>query len=167
MMTDRTARLALPLLHSSQAQKEMTHNEALTCIDLLLHGGIEGVGEDTPPATAQPGQCWIVGDAPVGAWAGSARHIAGMTAGGWRFVAPREGMALWWAGGETTVVFRGAQWRIGELHARRLMVEGTAVVGAQRPAIPGANGGNVRDVEARATLDTVLTALRDHGLIGR
>ncbi len=42
-MNERTSRLSLPLLHASQAQKEMTHNEALTLIDLLLHGCVAGV----------------------------------------------------------------------------------------------------------------------------
>ncbi len=166
-MTDQTSRLSLPLLHSAQAQKEMTHNEALTLIDLLLHGGVERVGEDTPPAAATPGQCWIVGNAPVGAWAGQARHVAGMTEGGWRFVAPRDGMTLWWVGGETTATFRGGAWHAGEVRASRLTIDGTPVVGPRRPAIADADGGNIRDIEARSTLVQVLAALRDHGLIAR
>ncbi len=166
-MTDQSARLSLPLLHVSQAQKEMTHNEALTRIDALLHGGVERVGEDTPPAAATPGQCWIVGTAPSGAWAGKAGRVAAMTAGGWRFVAPVEGMSLWWIGGETTAQFRGGAWRVGELRAARLLVAGTPVVGPQRPAIAGAEGGETRDVQARAVLDQLLGALREHGLIAR
>ncbi len=166
-MTDRTERWALPLLHVSQVQKEMTHNEALTCIDLLLHGGVESVGEDTPPGAAPIGRCWIVGPAPTGAWTGQAHALAGMSAGGWRFAAPREGMTLWWIGGETTVVFRGGQWRTGEIRGRRVIVDGTAVVGAQRPAIALPATGNFRDIEARSTLEAVLLTLREHGLIAK
>ncbi len=164
-MTDQTSRLSLPLLHIAQAQKEMTHNEALTLLDLLLHGCVEGVAQDTPPAAAAVGQCWIVGAAPTGAWAGRAGHLAGMTAGGWRFVAPREGMALWWSGGETTAAFRGGRWRYGELRGAALTIDGVAVVGPQRSAISLDAGGTMRDEEARATLSEVLAALRGHGLI--
>jgi hypothetical protein len=164
-MTDQTSRLSLPLLHIAQAQKEMTHNEALTLIDLLLHGCVEGVAEDTPPAAAQPGQCWIVGAAPRGTWAGKAGQVAGMTDGGWRFVAPREGMSLWWVGGETTLVFRGGAWRRGEVRAAKILIDGVGVVGPQRGAIDAPAGGGVRDEEARATLGAVLAALRGHGLI--
>lgn len=164
-MTEQTSRLSLPLLHASQAQKEMTHNEALTLIDLLLHGCVAGVAEDVPPANATPGSCWIVGPAPTGVWAGKARHIAGMTEGGWRFAAPREGMRLWWSGSETTVEFRGGAWRVGELRGARLAIDGVQVVGAQHTAIAAPEGGSVRDEEARKTLATVLTALRGHGLI--
>ena len=35
-MSDTTARLALPLLLSSQAQKHVTHNEALIALDALV-----------------------------------------------------------------------------------------------------------------------------------
>lgn len=83
MMTDHTARLELPLLHAGQAQKEGTHNEALTMVDLLLHGCVDSVGEDTPPAAPSVGECHVVGDAPSGEWAGHASHMAGFTAGGW------------------------------------------------------------------------------------
>ncbi len=164
-MTDQTSRLSLPLLHIAQAQKEMRHNEALTLIDLLLHGCVEGVAQDTPPATAQPGQCWIIGTSPEGAWAGKAGQVAGMTEGGWRFVRPREGLSLWWVGGETTQVFRGGAWRNGEVCARRILIDGVGVIGAQRAAIATPAGGAVRDEEARTALAAVLAALREHGLI--
>jgi hypothetical protein len=164
-MTDQTSRLSLPLLHMAQAQKEMTHNEALLRIDLLLHGCVESVAEDTPPSSPAIGQCWIVGAAPIGAWAGQAQRIAGWTAGGWRFVEPRDGMALWWTGGETTVAFRGGAWHGGEVRASRLLVSGVPVVGPQRGSITGPTGGAVRDAEARSVLEQVLATLRGHGLI--
>ena len=164
-MSDQTSRLALPLLHAAQAQKEMTHNEALTLIDLLLHGCVAGVAEDTPPANPAVGACWIIGTAPTGAWTGKARQVAGMTDGGWRFVPPREGMTLWWSGSETTVVFRGRSWRTGEVRGTRLTIDGVPVVGAQRAAIAAPSGGSVRDEEARTALSAVLAALRGHGLI--
>lgn len=164
-MNERTSRLSLPLLHASQAQKETTHNEALTLIDLLLHGCVAGVAEDVPPASPAVGSCWIIGPAPTGAWAGRARQIAGMTEGGWRFAVPREGMRLWWSGSETTVEFRGGTWRAGEVRGARLTIDGVPVVGPQRAAIAAPNGGSVRDEEARNTLSAVLAALRGHGLI--
>lgn len=167
-MTDQTTRLELPLLHAGQAQKEGTHNEALTLLDLLLHGCVERVGEDTPPETPQPGECWIIGDAPTGAWAGRSGHFAGFTAGGWRFAAPREGMRLWSNASETTVTFRSGTWRIGDVRAASaLVVGGRKVVGAVQPAIPSPGGGSNIDSEARSVLESVLEALRNHGLIAR
>ena len=164
-MNELTQRLALPLLHVAQAQKEMAHNEALMLIDLLLHGCVAGVAQDAPPAAPTGGQCWIVGAAPTGDWTGQAGRMAGMTEGGWRFVAPREGMRLWWTGGETTVEFRGGAWHMGEVRARRIMVEGIPVVGAQQPAIASPQGGATRDEEVRTAVSAMLAALRAHGLI--
>src|SRR3546814_12942418 len=37
-----------------------------------------------PPQTPAPGECWIVGDAPSGDWAGWAGALACWTHGGWR-----------------------------------------------------------------------------------
>lgn len=164
-MNELTHRLALPLLHSAQAHKEMVHNEALMLIDLLLHGCVAGVAQDVPPAAPTPGQCWIVGATPAGEWAGHGGRIAGMTEGGWRFVTPSEGMRLWWSGGETTVEFRGGKWLRGEIRARRVLIDGTPVLGAQQPAIAPPQGGTTRDEEARAAVSAIVAALRAHGLI--
>lgn len=164
-MNELTHRLSLPLLHVAQAHKETTHNEALMLIDLLLHGCVEGVAQDAPPSAPAVGQCWIVGSAPSGDWAGQAGRIAGMTEGGWRFVTPREGMRLWWTGGETTVEFRRAAWISGEVRARRIMIDGVAVVGARQAAIASPQGGTTRDEEARTAVAAMLSTLRAHGLI--
>lgn len=44
-------------------------------------------------------------------------------------------------------------------------VSGTQVVTAQQPAIPDVSGGVTIDTEARAAINTLLAALRVHGLI--
>jgi Protein of unknown function (DUF2793) len=89
-MPDVTDRLSLPLLVAGQAQKEVTHNEALTLIDFLAQPVVVAVAPVSVPAAPTLGQSWIVGAAPTGAWAGKAAHIASWTSGGWRFCAPNE-----------------------------------------------------------------------------
>ncbi len=75
-MTDTlvTPRFSLPLLATAQAQKELTHNEALLLIDALLHGTVEGGPVSDPPPAPAAGQCWLVGASPTGEWAGQARR---------------------------------------------------------------------------------------------
>ena len=160
-----TARWGLPLLDAGQAQKEMTVNEALARLDLLAQASVAAVGVETPPSAPTDGQCWIVGAAPTGAWAGRARAIAGWTAGGWRFVAPREGMAAWSAADGCAATFAGGQWRVGRLAGTGVAIGGVQVLGAQASAIAAPAGGSVVDAEARMVLTAVLTALRTHGLI--
>jgi hypothetical protein len=163
-MTDTTERLALPLLAAGQAQKEMYHNEALVRLDLLVQAAAEDIGLNVPPADALPGQCWILGTAPEGAWLGRAHEIAGWTENGWRFIPPREGMQLWLGRSAGYARFSAGQWHIGEAHGR-LVVDGQQVVGARLSEIAEPEGGTVVDAPARAAISAVLVALRTHGLI--
>ncbi|WBO22085.1 DUF2793 domain-containing protein [Sphingomonas abietis] len=164
-MSDATARFALPLLAAGQAQKELFHNEALARADLLLQPTVEAVALNDPPPAPIVGQCWIVGAAPSGAWAGQPQALAGWTEGGWRFVAPRDGMAIWSVADRLLACFDGTAWRIGDIAAGRLTVAGVQVVGRQQSAIPDPAGGTVADSAARDAISAVLAALRSHGLI--
>jgi hypothetical protein len=164
-MTDATARLALPFIASGQAQKELFHNEALLRIDALLQSAVESLLVDTPPSAPAPGQCWIVGESAVGAWAGRALTLAAWSDGGWRFASPRAGMTVWSLADATIARFDGTAWVTGEIRARRILVDGVAVVGAQQSAIGDPTGGMSQDSEARAAISAILGALRSHGLI--
>jgi hypothetical protein len=160
-----TVRFALPLLASGQAGKEWTHNEALALIDLALQPAVQAVGRDTPPAAPLAGQSWIVGTAPTGAWQGRAGCLAGWTASGWRFVAPREGFAAWSISTGRTVVYRDGLWQEGDVAARRLVIDGVPVVQSQGAAIADPSGGANADSEGRRAIGEMLAALRRHGLI--
>ena len=162
---DATARFALPLLYSGQAQKELFHNEALTLADALIQPCVEAAGVSVPPADPVPGQCWIVGDSPSGAWSEAAGSLALWTAGGWRFAAPREGMTAWVADEGMAARYTGGGWHIGRLAGTRIEIEGEQVVGPREPAIEDPDGGGVVDSEARAAIESILGALRTHGLI--
>lgn len=164
-MTDfATDRLALPLLQPGQAQKEMSHNEALARLDLAAQASVSAAGTDSPPAEPGPGEAWIVGDSPTGDWAGHAGAIAGWSAAGWRFVAPREGMQAWVAESGGFALFADGAWHVGECRGR-LIVEGDQVVGPRAGAIGDPSGGATIDAEARAAVAAMLAALREHGLI--
>lgn len=160
-----TSRWALPLLDAGQAQKEMTHNEALALLDLLVSAGVQAVGLDAPPPAPLAGQAWVVGAAPTGDWAGHPHALAGWTAGGWRFVPPREGLAVWSVSDAVSATYAGGQWRIGHIAATAVTISGVAVVGARQPAIATPSGGATADAEARAAVAEMLAALRAHGLI--
>lgn len=165
MNENQTARLALPMLQPGQAQKELYHNEALALLDLAVQPVVIEIGRNAPPTTPLPGQSWIVGAAPTGAWAGAANKLAGWTNGGWRFVAPFDGMTVWSLANTGEARFTAGTWVVGESRAARLLIDGQQVVGPQRQAIATPAGGSTLDVEARAAIAAILTALRAHGLI--
>ncbi len=164
-MADESDRFSLPFINSGQSQKEAFHNEALALVDMLLHGSVVASGIDTPPASPGTGQCWVVGSSPTGAWAGQAGQVAGWTSGGWRFVAPRAGLALWDEMAGVTITHDGAGWRSGIVAASAVEVGGVQVVGAQGAAIADPAGGATVDTEARAAVSALLGSLRAHGLI--
>lgn len=119
-----TPRLGLPYLAAGQAQKELTHNEALVLADAMVCASVVGVAVDAPPASPAPGQCWIVGAAPTKEWAGQAGALAVWTSGGWRFVPPCDGFVAWVPGERLWVVRDGGSWRKGELRGERLIIGG-------------------------------------------
>lgn len=160
-----TKRLALPFLQPGQAQKEFFHNEALRRLDLTVAAAVEAVAANTPPASPSDGQCFILGAAPTGAWAGQAKALAGYADGGWRFVAPLAGMSAFDKASGQTAVFDGTAWAVGTLSAAKLMVGANQVVGARGAAVAGPSGGTTVDAEARAALGAILDRLRTHGLI--
>lgn len=163
MTASLTPRLALPLLEPGQAQKEMFHNEALALLDVAVQAAVEAILA-VPPEAPATGQCWIVDAAPRGDWADHGGAIAAWTAGGWRFVAPREGMRVWLTADRVFALHHGGQWYQGQTYGR-LFIEGRQVVGPREPNVPEPTGGVTVDAEARSALAAVLQTLRRHGLI--
>ena len=125
---------------------------------------VEGIVND-PPASPLAGDCYIVGGAPTGDWAGHAGAVAGWTAGGWRFVAPLQGMRVTVKPSGLIAAYHADAWEIGQVRGDAILVAGTKVVGAQSAAIAPPVGGTVVDAQARAAIGSILAAMRGHGLI--
>ena len=164
-MTETTSRLALPLIMAGQAQKEITHNEALALIDLGVGAAAQQAGLNTPPVAPAPGQCWIVGDAPTGSWTGQARALAGWPDAGWRFVPASAGLTVWLVDQQLWAVCDGSAWVVGDQRCARVLIGGQAVLGARQPAVAAPTGGTVVDAEARAAITALTARLVAHGLI--
>ena len=164
-MTLQTDRLSLPLLAVAQAQKEMTHNEALAQLDALVQPVVVGVAPASVPVAPVAGQGWIVGSAAPGVWAGHEGDLAVWTAGGWRFLVPFEGMTVWSLADSMPFHRTSTAWVAGVLRGRTLVHDGLQVVGARSAAITSPVGGATVDTEARVAVAAVLERLRAHGLI--
>lgn len=161
----QTDRLGLPLLAAGQAQKEITHNEALTMLDLAIALTVERDDLSAPPSSPGAGLCWIIADGASGDWFGRERQIAGWTDAGWRFLAPRVGMQAWHALHGHLLRFDGAGWVSESVRSDGFYVEGQRVIGPRVGPIPDVSGGANQDVELCASVNLVLAALREHGLI--
>lgn len=166
MSDEYTARYGLPLLRAGQAQKEMSHNEALTLLDVLVQGSVEAVGLDIPPEGPGLGQCWAVGGTPTGVWSGHRHAVAAWTDGGWRFAPATEGMTVWSIDDGAYARFSDGGWHIGELCGTVVRIDGDPVIGPRQSPIADPAGGATMDSEARSAIAAILTAMRTHGLIG-
>lgn len=93
-MPDTTANLGLPLLLPAQAQKHVTHNEALLLLDILVQARVEDRSRTAPPAAPAEGAAHIVAPGGTGDWAGQDGQIAAFLGGAWLFVAPKPGWSL-------------------------------------------------------------------------
>lgn len=160
-----TPRLAMPFLSAGQAQKEISHNEALQTLDMLVAAAVEEPPRAVPPASPTVGTCYIVAAAPTGAWAGKQQCVATYTSGGWRFIDPVEGMAAYVKSDSAWAAYRAGVWEIGSIRGSRLIIAGQQVVGIRTGSIASPSGGSTVDIQARATIDQMLNALQQHGLI--
>jgi Protein of unknown function (DUF2793) len=138
-----TARHALPELFVGQAQKEITHNEALARIDALLHPEIQAVLATAPVGLtdADDGKCWIIAASATGVWANKATQIARWSGGSWRYLIPVRGMTIWQIADNKKLFFNGSSWIGGS-------------------AIASPTAGTVIDAEARAAIAAILIHLR-------
>ena len=164
-MSEITDRYALPLLQAGQAQKEVTHNEALLGIDTLLHLAVETAGLNTPRPVTTTGQAWIVASGGSGAWAGRDAMIASFGSGGWRFVAPRDGCIAWLRDAARFAVFTPAGWRDDGWPVAGLRIGTRLALTVAPAAVAAPTGGAVVDIEARARLSDLIAGLRMLGLV--
>lgn len=145
----QTTRFNLPLLAVSQAQKEVTHNEALVRIDALLHAMVESVLSIPPTLNESDiGKCWLIDSGAIGAWVGKSGHLAIWVGNDWRFINPIEGMRLRLRDEKSDAVFDGDSWVFA-------------------PIINNPSGGSIIDVEARQTMTSLLEHLRSTGYVTR
>lgn len=156
-MTDATPRLSLPLLAAAQAQKHVTHNEALARLDRLVHLTATDRRDDPPPAPAE-GAAHLVGAAPTGAFAGHAGDLATFTEGAWTFDAPAGGWLCWLSEGAAALVFDGAAWQDLKPRAADRLGIGTVADATNRLAVasPAVLLGHAGD-DSRVKIDKAAT----------
>jgi hypothetical protein len=139
---------------------------ALATIDLLVNGSVEGVPIPAPPTAPLLGTLYrVASTGATGAFAGREGMLAGYGAGGWRFVAPVDGMRLTERTSGLEIAFRNGAWSSGMIRASEVAIGGLKVLGARAPAIADATGGSTIDTQARLAVAQILSALRTHGLI--
>jgi hypothetical protein len=128
-MTD-TANLGLPFIEGGQAQKHVTHNEALRILDAAIQIAVLDRTRTAPPPGPAEGQRHVVGASATGGWAGQGNAIATWQDGAWAFLLPKPGWCIWSVADAVMLVFDGSVWR----DLRNLALDNAAHLGVNTTA---------------------------------
>ncbi|MBA3911449.1 MAG: hypothetical protein C0524_16625 [Rhodobacter sp.] len=109
-MSDITTHLLLPYILASQAQKHVTHNEALRLLDALVQLSVIDRTRTAPPVSPTDGDRHIVASGAAGLWAGWDLNVAFWVDGVWMRLVPRPGWLTWIAAEQAFVVWNGSTW---------------------------------------------------------
>lgn len=107
---ETTANLQLPYLMPSQAQKRVTHNEALAILDAIVQLAVLHRDLSSPPGAPEEGDRYIVATGATGAWAGQDDKVAVYQDGAWAFLSPRAGWLALIADEGAFFHFTGSAW---------------------------------------------------------
>lgn len=114
-MTDTSLILGLPYIQPSQAQKHVTHNEALRMLDAVVQLAVEADDLTTPPTGLVAGDRYLVAAPGQGAWAGHDAEVAVYDGVTWTFIAPQTGWQAYVKARALTAVFDGTVWQARDL----------------------------------------------------
>lgn len=109
-MADTTTNLLLPFILAAQAQKHVTHNEALRLLDGLIQLSVLDRNLATPPGSPAEGARYIVASGATGAWSGWTGDIALRSDGAWVRLPARTGWVVWVQDESRVVVRIGSVW---------------------------------------------------------
>ena len=109
-MADISPHLLLPYLVAAQAQKHVTHNEALRLLDALVQLSVLNLNLTAPPASPADGDRHIVAAGATGLWAGWDLNIATWVDGAWLRLVPRVGWLAHVAAEGLFRVWTGTVW---------------------------------------------------------
>lgn len=108
-MTDST-HLKLPYILPGQAQKHITHNEAIAALDTLTQLAVLDRDLNAPPAIPDVNMRYIVGPTPTGDWAGKANQVAAWDGAAWAFHAPEPGWLAFVLDENGLLAWSGTAW---------------------------------------------------------
>ena len=157
-MAETSPRLLLPWLQAAQAQKHVTHNEALRRIDGLVNLTVEDRSRSAPPANTAEGTAYLVAPGASGVWAGWSGDVALLSDGAWLRLPARPGWRVWVLAEEVMLVRLAAGWVTLDA------AMGLLVRGASTDLAEGALGSTTRAAVIEASVtglsgSSVTTAL--------
>jgi len=119
-MSDTSLILGLPYIQPAQAQKHVTHNEALRVLDAVVQLNVLSATATTPPADPQEGDRYLVAAPAAGDWAGHDTQLAVWDNGAWLYISAQTGWVAFVRDTAAQVFFDGSAWETPTLTASEL-----------------------------------------------
>lgn len=158
-MSDTTAHLALPFIMAAQAQKHVTHNEALRLLDGIVQLAVLDRDLTAPPASPAEGARYIVASGATGLWAGWDGSVALWVDGAWVRLIPGQGWTAWVLDESQALVRVGSSW-LPLANALGFIAQSAAVDVARSP-----NNGTTGVAVLEETLSGLSGATRDSTIL--
>ena len=105
-----THRLKLPLLAAAQAQKHVTHNEALLRLDVISHPYLKSRTVAVPPAASE-GDVYLIPAGASGDWSGHDGKLAEYRNGIWEYFDPFDGLNVFVADESVSLLRVAGSWQ--------------------------------------------------------
>jgi len=105
-----TPNLKMPNIAAAQAQKHVTHNEALRVLDAIIQLSVNDRDLTAAPLSPVDGARYIVAAAATGTWAGKDQQIAAWQDNAWSYYVPQEGWLAWVADEDKLLAWDGTVW---------------------------------------------------------
>ncbi len=105
-----TFNLGLPFIDGAQAQKHVTHNEALRKLDVHIHAHVLRRDLTSPPATPQEGDAYLIASNAIGLWLTHDNEFSVFQDGAWTFSTLKAGFTTWISSDEVLSVWSGTDW---------------------------------------------------------
>lgn len=109
-MPDDSPILSLPYILPAQAQKHVTHNEALRKLDAIVQLVVQDRTRVAPPASPVEGDRHIIAAGAGGPWAGQSGRVALFQDGDWAFLTPLAGWRAYVLDEGAMAVWDGLTW---------------------------------------------------------
>ncbi len=106
-----TQNLRLPYLAPAQAQKHVTHNEALRALDAVVQLSLISLTQTAPPANPAEGVRYFVAAGASGDWSGQDGKLAARQDGAWMFYQIQPGWQAWDEATQSLKVWDGMNWQ--------------------------------------------------------
>jgi len=107
---NQSTNLNMPYIMASQAQKHVTHNEAIRTLDALVQISIIDKDLTTPPSSPIEGECYIPATGATGEWAGYEGKIAAYQDAAWMFYTPGTGFLAFITDEGLIYIYNGINW---------------------------------------------------------